>query len=1170
MYRITPRFLFLTLLVASVGCEAPHLPSRPPAQSGATFGEKLFTIACQRVAYNSSLEANRLDPRRPVDVSGSRYRLACRYGGDYLPLDYAKQHDPKLAAFFSYRKPFIDSVNQIFPTNELSELQSYMLSILSLTDDGSFPRLVGKTADAIDLTQQSADVNVALSRMESRLGYRPSSIGLGILREALTYPRLSEALDATFAVVAEGGAARAPFMAMVEGLSFELRSMKRVDDPSSSNPLHPGSANRMVRVALDLLFTTHPQFATNSARWLVERDYRGLAKVRKVGTTVVGPFIDQDGDGLADVDTLGYFVTQSNVVAPAPFHYDPTVPDSAVTRDGTGRAFAADGKTVYRYIDLDKTLLAALSREAIKLLDPVHETALKLCIGAAALLGERKQTQRFAPDGSGITFAGFDAARSPLLDLLYGALSVLKAPNMLRVLDGAKVLLTRYEHEIAIGVQALITAKDIFDTFPAKKIAKKSTVMDELIQLMRRAANTPGLLEDLIKALGDPRIKNLDRMFANYFSYRDVHRLSGDRVVGEGGGASFFARKVDRSQPDSGFNRSIQHRLLHMVHDANGMVLCNKPNAKIDIPVICDIPWVDSAFGCQKVYRECEIFEVKNGALFYLQSMVKKRDSQGRLTNTVKAHLRLKTENMPSAVAAAIDTLGADFLLETITGIDGMTEHPSPQAINRFLFMDKLPMLMKSMADLPKDKDGEYTHRVHQGTLYSWEIRHPNMSCTYNDPCVFFDAFAPIAQAFADHDAELILLDMISVMHRHWSSTRSSDYQYQDPSGANFSHGSNMVSYEPALAAALLQGGLVSKLSQMSVALENARLSDGKKLAPELEKLMRYVLDPTQSPSLRYRDGRARAVYNDGVTVVPGGVAPINLIADAFSAASDARDAAAPDVSADWKAGVDHFVDVFFGTEQAGGKRRFVNRRLVPMATVLVDFLKKRIVAHEPNCSVNADCLAPGRCDTTTNRCTTRHRFGDLDNWLSFELPHKLEDLLTSPVVAGAVDFLRGLRKDARANKELNALLRYLVDEAQNSATFAATLTGIADLLQVLLDDADLVPLAHVLGKALEPKFGLVDTAIRFLGPAFARDKNKVLSRILGNAVKEQPNGDSPLEVMLEIAKGMHRKQPGTTGPYTAQDYGSALSQLSDLMGNQQTGLVKFFELIVNRCGGPC
>lgn len=1155
-------------------CADPDAMSRPLTQEGETFGAKFFTVACQRVAYTSSLAAHAADPRLPIDVSGSRYRLACRYGAQFLAVDQTRSRDPKVAALFDYRQDFVDSIDLIFPGNELSDLQAYMVRILDLTDDGSFPAVVQKSAEAVDLARADPHMTQALARIEGRLGYRPRSVSLGILREALSYPKLQTLLDNTLELVAEGGKGHQAFGDLMAALSFELRNARRVDDASQDPPQHPAATDRAARLALDLLLTTDPAFASGSPRWLVARDWRGLARVRRTASGVAAPFVDKDSDGLADADVLGNFVTSTGKV-PSPFHHDPKAPDAAVARDAYGRALDASGQPVFDYLNLDDTLLASFARDALKLLDPAKDTLLKALQGATAVLGPRRDQVRIAPDGKdSLSYRGFDSDKAPLLDLTHGVLSVLGDPAILQTLEGLKRLFTDHESELARVLGAARKASSLVDAYPARKIDPKSTVFDELLVLVRQLVNTPGLLEDVLTALKNPATHNLDRMLANYLKYADVHVLdtARDKVVSQSGGDNLFTRVVDRKKPDSGSNRSMQARLLHIIHDTNGMLMCNKEGAKISIPLICDLPLIKNTSLCTKTYKACELFQVDNGAVFYMMSIARIRDGAGKLTNTGKAYLRLKTENMPSLIAAAVDTIGADLILETMTGIKGMGEHPTTQALNRLMFMEQMPAMLAAAQDFPKDIDGEEIHKVHKGSLYSWEIQHPGMSCSANDPCVFYDAFRPVAQAFADHDQEKLLIDILSVLHRHWSSKQSSDYQYTNPKAPNFSHGSNVVSYEPALVDVLEKSDIMRSLSAVAGVIDGLKLGDNTPFKTVLTRTARFLVDPALSPGLAYRDGRTKALWSDGVTEALGGVSPIYLLADAISGIDDALDAATQETGDAWREATKEIIDLFLGTEAVAGQQgavRFSNRRIIPAATVLLDFLRARVLAHSPACTSSSQCLSGGTC-LGNGRCSTQHSGDDTAGWTK-TLSADLERTLSGPLVASAADFVTVLREDPKAKSTLSDLLRHLIDEIDNGGqSFSATLTGLADLSQLLLDDDDLIPIVRVLGRALKPERGLVDTLLAFLKPAMARDQAGALTRILRNAVKEQLPGTSPAEVLLDMCKEMHRKKPGAKTPYDATDYQWALDEIRDFMGNQQTGLLKFFELIQNRCGGLC
>ncbi|MCK5798727.1 MAG: hypothetical protein KAI47_16155, partial [Deltaproteobacteria bacterium] len=541
----------------------------------------------------------------------------------------------------------------------------------------------------------------------------------------------------------------------------------------------------------------------------------------------------------------------------------------------------------------------------------------------------------------------------------------------------------------------------------------------------------------------------------------------------------------------------------------------------------------------------------------------------GKLTTTRKATLRLKTEKMTALVAAAITGLGTDLILKTMTEIDGMGAHPTTQALNRLMFMETMPAMLAAAQDLPRDRDGDLMIKDHKGSLYSWEIPHPGMSCSANDPCVFYQAFQPIAQAFADHDAEKILVDLMSVVHEHWSSSKSTDYQYKDPKASNYSHGSNAVSYEPAILEIMEKGDLLAALRELSKVVDATKLRDGTALSAQLTKTARFALDPARTPGLAYRDGRTKAMWSDGLTEASGGVTPMYLLVDAWNAVDGALDRVDKHVGDAWREASDHIVDVFMGTQSTPDPKgrpevRFSNRHVIPTVRVGVDFLSQRILAHSPSCSSSGQCVGGGTC-LSNGRCTTRHINDDTAAWAGAKLPADLEDILTGPLPAAAADFVTVLRQDPKADTAVGDILKYLVDELHHDAVFSATLTGLGDMLQLLLDDESLVPLARALGKALGADLGLVDAIMRFAKPAVARDNVGALTRILGNAVKEQSPGESPLEKLFEMSKEMHRQKPGDAAHYTAEDYGQALFEIRDFLGNEGTGLVHFFDIIKTR-----
>jgi hypothetical protein len=342
---------------------------------------------------------------------------------------------------------------------------------------------------------------------------------------------------------------------------------------------------------------------------------------------------------------------------------------------------------------------------------------------------------------------------------------------------------------------------------------------------------------------------------------------------------------------------------------------------------------------------------------------------------------------------------------------------------------------------------------------------------------------------------------------------------------------------------------LMPALNAVAPVLDGMVLSDGRSAKSALAATVGYLVDPSRAkPALTYRDGRTSSKTSDGKSTVPGGVSPFYLLADAFAAKRATLDkvSAGPDkILADaWKESTSQLVDVFLQVDGSTTNARFHNRHLVPAGATLVDFLRARVKTHRAQ--------------------------GDVDSWLGKDLPDDMERILAGPVVARAADLLRIVDDDAQAKGGLYALIQHLIGELQSNQSFRSTVTGVADLVQLLLDDEDLVPAAHALGKALDPRRRLVPAALRFLAPAVVADDKQIISKILRNSAQEQAPGKSPVATLIDLSTELHRVKPGVGTPYSGEDYAEALRQTRDFLANQETGLEKFFDIVKSRCGGPC
>jgi hypothetical protein len=1050
--------LQLALLAACAAACADDLQiARAPSPD--TFGQELYDLSCQRVGYSEALAGH-----APVDVSGDLYRTFCRS----QPTPPAAP--PKVQALAAHHQEIVQTVDLALPHAYLPRLSDLLGKIGPLFDDGTVQAGNDELGRALQsLAADDAFLN-ALSRMEGRDGYRPlGSPSLGLGRAVLAYPGIDALLGDTLRVIDDGGVGNAAFSALCDGAGHELVAAQ----PHAE-------ADRPLALALGLGTTHDPAFATGHSYLTVQRDARGLAQAADPTA-----FLDGNGDGQPDADGFGHLLLRGGQQAPAPF----AVPgEGAVSRDSSGRAVSAQGRPLYVTVELDDTVAAALLRQARTLVDPGRDTALGLIGGARALLGPPGPQNRTLPDGSSITFQGHDPQSAPLLDLLYAYDQLLADPNFQRNLDQLVALLRNHEDLVARVVASLVGASDAGKRHPEAAIPVDSTLYDELLPVVRDILTRPGLAEDLLRALSDPRTRRLGPLTAALARYKD--RFDVDQQTQAAVGA--FATVVDRESPDSGFNRSLLQRLLHLINDSDGARHCSKAGAQIRL------------FGLplRTFDNDCDLFEIPDLAVFYLQTIARLRDGRGNLTSTPKAHLALRNLGL-------LGPFVSDDLLEQLSGIHGFTSHPTTEAINRALYLDPLPDFLNDTMDPIQCKLHQAYRDHHPGSIFAWEAQG------------FYDALRPLVQAFADHEAEPLLVQLMVVLHRHWPSGRSSDHQTSDPSGPTFVFGDGAVSYE-LLLAEVLDGDLLPALADTSAPIDSAVLLS----------TARFLVDPSLSPGLHGRDGRAESLRNDGTDAGP--VTPLLLLADAYHARRLALDHAGAMGDA-WRRATSNLVDDLASTTGSGAQTRFANPTLRPLIFILASWLEARVEAHR----------------------------ADLLQWTRQRLPADTEDLLEGPTFVAAADLGAALESDDRARSGLYGLLSALVQEGEGG--LAVTLPALIDLAQQLLDEVDAIPLLRGVGRLLAAPSKLPQAELVFLHRVHDADQTQALADLVKQLFQQEQPGRTPFEVLGDVISEVQRERPGAGGLLTAADYRSVFQQVADFIHDEQRGLARFADIVKHR-----
>ncbi|MBZ0237556.1 MAG: hypothetical protein K8M05_34885, partial [Deltaproteobacteria bacterium] len=229
------------------------------------------------------------------------------------------------------------------------------------------------------------------------------------------------------------------------------------------------------------------------------------------------------------------------------------------------------------------------------------------------------------------------------------------------------------------------------------------------------------------------------------------------------------------------------------------------------------------------------------------------------------------------------------------------------------------------------------------------------------------------------------------------------------------------------------------------------------------------------------------------------------------------------------------------GADVPGQGWRFKNPRTRGVLLAVIGLLQSRIAAHD--------------------------QAGDRTAWLTTELPADLEGKLANPVFAGAADFIVSLQATPETRLQLEKLMQYLVDEATSNESFVTSLTAIADVAQLALDDQDIVPIARVIGECIDPERGWLDAQLEFVKGARQSDAERALAQMMVNLYSETNPGRTAVGDLVDGLSEVLRADPYESigARYTGQDYRAMLNGVADFLDEEKRGLRKFIEIIKSR-----
>ncbi len=1214
--RHTPRLGILSLLdwpasaialsMVASSCDV-DLGSRPQLPEK-TLGEVVYRESCQRVAYTSQLGEHVAGTRPTVDASGVTYRPMCSDG--QVPPSGAPV---VMTAVSAERSNIVSGIDTAVPKSLYDDLDLALRAVMPGLEGPEAQQAALLGGQVLSQLGQSQPATAALARLGWREGFLPRSTSGGLLRGVLGAPELHSSLTAVLPILVDsqlgagdaGGALA--LKSLLSAASKEVGAMTAVSSPQASD--------RTLNLLNRFLFTESPELATlppGQAYFAVRRDHRGLPILAKQGATIPAPYVDKDIDGYADIGSDGRFIDSSGKSIPfvTPFaSISLYQKDLAAARDAQGRALAAvAGQPLYGYINLDDTVLAGLLREAPQLLDEKRDIVLQLLEGLGLLLGPRALDKRDYGTAGILDYQGFDKTQSPLLDIAYGFTQLLTysdtgtatGVDLNRLLRAVQLLLLNQENVVARTLDAAAKALDESKkpAYASAVLDEKSTLYDDLAPILVRLLRDPDLLRDVLLALGDPATADLGQILGILATDSSQLFMNQNQLDTRGQPADLssvigtLGKPVDRTLPDSDIdknpgnaknNRSVLQRVLHLVHDANQTPFCNKDGAFVNIKIVIDIKVAGPA-------KPCTLFRLDDLALYYLLSIasdsVKLRDPYTNFLNSI-TDSTLKTQSQ------ALDALG---LLDNLIGVPGFGKYPTPAMLARILFQDNSrradffkttldlgPCSPARQGTLCSNQNLEWQN-YYDGALFALEAVHPRDAAGNPKTGVnFYTAFRPIVDAFAKHDeciarnpngscakfrnAGQILVDLLSVLHRHWPTAQSAFFgapgyePQQQKSGAS--------RYEPLIAKLLSAGDLWASARVLGPALANTLLDDGSSLpvSTAVARFGRFLLDPEAARTggpLAYRDGRTKALRNDGKptfspTADPvildlvqsqtaaGKVTPFDLLADAY-AKKRARIAQDPATGSKWQAGVSAAADLYLTARMpTAGSYKLATPRLRPVLIAGIDLLRDRVQAHGGA--------------------------GDIASWAKTTLYPDLERSLTGPLVSASADLVAQVAASGTAKPRLYRLLSSILADpgptSPDAPRFGAVLYATADLLQLLTDDADLVPIVRPLAGLLDPQVAV--GALSILRRGLPGDTKQTLLTVGKNFYLPDGQSRYPAFFLGDALGEINRSaagQPGILGTsFSAADYQSLLTTVGNFLSDERRGVARVLDIVSTRSG---
>lgn len=476
-----------------------------------------------------------------------------------------------LAVLDSRRDEFIDAINTILNDQTLPGVESTLDVFFKLIDDDSIPTLTNEMRALILqlLNEPGRPTIKALRNMLNGRSNIPTGDVVSLLGRLVNYPdseRLWESIGSLIAAydgVDKDGVKNNEPPLVTDLLDILSRGLKN----TPANPAPQSSLNLALNDFIDELLTEAQGTANanfGQAEWGARLDSRGAPIVQSDAQgRLLSPFVDNDGDGLADLNSNGRFMGANGQELDMPPFGEPL----SLGYDAQGRASTSQGRNLYEFFDTKKTLLALFMSITGRLLkENRHKDMVDLL---DVSLGPKSGDQ-------------FNRNNN-LSRLFYGLIQLVKTDQAPQFLRAVSELLNKNPAQSEQLFLALARANENLKNAPSNgggfNLAEKRSQdlvlgllpgIDDVFESNGNSSSTARLLIDTVAEL-NTKAPNWPAQFAPLFKFKTVARETtpdNDRNDIDESASTL----VDRSAGLSTNNRSAVHQLLDLLKRADG---CN-------------------------------------------------------------------------------------------------------------------------------------------------------------------------------------------------------------------------------------------------------------------------------------------------------------------------------------------------------------------------------------------------------------------------------------------------------------------------------------------------------------------------------------------------------------------------------------------------------------------